>query len=54
MSYTLSFTTLRKNNNWKRVLDGDNIKEDLEWDGKMWTDFKWLTLISSGQIVRKQ
>ena len=54
MSYTLSFTTLRKNNSWKGVLEGDNIKEGLEWGGKIWTAFKWLTLISSGQIVRKQ
>jgi hypothetical protein len=54
MSYILGFTILRENNSWERVLEGDNIKEDLEWGSKIWTDFKWLTLISSGQIVRKQ
>jgi len=36
------------------VLERDNIKENLEWDSKIWTGFKWLTLISNGQFVRKQ
>jgi len=54
MSYTLSFTTLRENNSWERVLERKNIKEGLEWGSKIWTNFKWLTLIISGQIVRKQ
>jgi hypothetical protein len=30
MSYTLGFTTLRENNSWERMLEWDNIKEDLE------------------------
>jgi hypothetical protein len=38
MSYNLSFTTLRENNSWKRVLEWDNIKEVLEWGSKIWTD----------------
>lgn len=54
MSYNLSFVTLRENNNWEIVLEGDNIKEDLEWGSKIWTDFKWLALMSNGQFVRKQ
>jgi hypothetical protein len=52
MPYILSFTTLRENNSWERVLEGENIKEDFEWGSKIWTDFKWL--ISSGHVVRKQ
>lgn len=54
MFYTLRFTTLGEENSWERVLEGDNIKDDLEWSSNILNDFKWLTLVSSGKIVRKQ
>jgi len=36
------------------MLEGDNIKEDLERGSKIRTDFKRLTLIASEKMVRKQ